>query len=214
MPKMLRNWCKSMVFRFDLQGRQGGVKSFSALVLSTCLLLGLTSCNRVGERTKDVINAISIQNLSNGQTLLKNEESDVQLTLPAGWVDVQTLRPDADLYAAHEDRTMYVMVLADPKKAELDGFPLGNHALQYLSFFDRGLSQKQPDKATNVTSLNGLNAVQYEIQGSVDNQAVTYLHTTVEGENSYFQVVGWTTAQAYSEAKGELLTVIESFRGS
>ncbi|MEM8614368.1 MAG: hypothetical protein AAGF93_20295 [Cyanobacteria bacterium P01_H01_bin.105] len=201
-----------MGFKFDRQGRMGGVTTRSLVVLSVCLLLG--SCNRVGERTKDVIDAISIQNLSNGQKLLKNEESDVQLTLPEGWVDVQTLRPDADLYVAREDRTMYVLVLADPKRSEISAFNLADNAVQYLSFLDRGLSQEQPETATNVTSLNGLNAVQYEVQGNVDNLPVVYLHTTVEGENNYYQVVAWTTAQGYPAAKDELLDVIGSFRGT
>ncbi len=137
------------------------------LVLSVCLLLG--ACERFGDRAKDVINAISIQNLSNGRKLLENSSSDVRLTLPEGWVDVQSLRPDADLYAAREDRDMYVMVLADPKVVDSG---LADNAAQYLSFFDRELTQKQPDKKTGVTSLNGLDAVQYEVRGRVDNQPI------------------------------------------
>jgi hypothetical protein len=164
--------------------------------------------------TKDVINAITIQNLSNGRKLLTNEESDVQLTLPEGWVDVQSLRPDADLYVAHEDRTMYVLVLADSKRSEVGTFSLANNAIQYLSFLDRGLTQEQAETATNMTSLNGLKAVQYEVRGRVDNLPIVYLHTTVEGETNYYQVVAWTTAEEYATAKAELQDVIESFRGS
>ena len=184
------------------------------MTVAACFLLGATSCNRVGERTKDVIDAISIQNLSNGQQLLRNEESDVQLTLPEGWVDVQSLRPDADLYVAREDRTMYVLVLADPKRSEIATFSLDNNAIQYLSFLDRGLSEEQPEVETDMTSLNGLNAVQYEVRGNIDNVPVVYLHTTVEGETSYYQVVAWSTAADYANARGELQDVIESFRGT
>ena len=90
---------------FEHQGNLNFLRAPALLGLSAFLLLGVTSCDRFGDRTKDVINAISIQNLSNGQVQLKNEESDVELTLPNGWVDVQNLRPDADLYAAREDRT-------------------------------------------------------------------------------------------------------------
>ena len=201
-----------MGFKFDHQGRMGGSITRSLVLLSVCFWLG--SCSRVGERTKDVINAISIQNLSSGEKLLKNDESNVQLTLPEGWVDVQSLRPDADLYVAHEDRTMYVLVLADPKRSEVGAFGLSDNAVQYLSFLDRGLSQERPEVATNVTSLNGLDAVQYEVQGNVDNVPVVFLHTTVEGETNYYQVVAWTTAQDYPAAKDELLGVIGSFRGT
>ncbi|MBX2865800.1 MAG: hypothetical protein KTR27_19790 [Leptolyngbyaceae cyanobacterium MAG.088] len=192
----------------------GFFKRASFVAFSACVLLGATSCNRLGQRTKDVINSISIKNLSNGRTLLTNEESDVQLTLPAGWVDVQTLRPDADLYVAHEDRTKYVLVLADPKRSEVGTFSLSDNAVSYLSFLDRGLTQERPEKATDMTSLNGLKAVQYEVRGRVDNLPVVYLHTTVEGQTNYYQVVAWTTAEEYAAVKTELQDVIESFRGS
>ncbi|MEM1253707.1 MAG: hypothetical protein AAGI69_14840 [Cyanobacteria bacterium P01_H01_bin.21] len=203
-----------MGFKFAHQGKTSMLKRASLLVLSAGLLLGAASCDRVGDRTKDVIDAITIQNLSNGRTLLRNEESDVQLTLPEGWVDVQSLRSDADLYVAREDRTMYVLVLAEPKSSEVGTFSLANNATQYLSFLDRGLAQEQAEVATNMNSLNGLDAVQYEVRGNVENQPIVYLHTTVEGETSYYQVVGWTSAAEYPAARDELQTVIQSFRGT
>ena len=208
------NWDNLMEFTVEHQDKTDMLKRASLIVLAAGLSLGAASCDRVGDRTKDVINAITIQNLSNGRTLLKNEESDVQLTLPEGWVDVQSLRPDADLYVAREDRTMYVLVLADPKSSEVGTFSLANNATQYLSFLDRGLSQEQAEVATNMTSLNGLDAVQYEVRGNVDNQAIVYLHTTVESETDYYQIVGWTTAADYPAARDELQTVIQSFRGT
>lgn len=190
-----------------------------ALIISACLLLGLSGCNRFGDRTKDIINAISIQNLSTGEKLLKNEVSNVQLTLPQGWSDVRdNLRPDADLYAAREDRTMYVLVLADQKRTEsngvISGFDLSDNASQYLSYLDWGLSQEQPEVVTGLTSLNGLNAKQYEVRGRIDSQPVVYLHTTIEGAEHYYQVVAWTAAEDYVNAKAELQTVIGSFRGT
>lgn len=193
-------------------GITGPWKKWPLVAVFACLFL--SSCDRFGDRTKDVINAISVQNLNNGQTRLTNQNSDVELTLPNGWVDVQNLRPDADLYAAHEDRTMYVMVLSDPKRSEVGTFSLANNSDQYLSFLDRGLTQEQAEVPTTMTSLNGLNAVQYEVRGRVDNLPIVYLHTTVEGNENYYQVVGWTTVEKYSAVKGELQTVIQSFRGT
>lgn len=200
-----------MGFTVKFCGNLGAWKTRSLLALSACLLLGASGCDRFGERTRDVIDAVS---LGDGTTRLANTNTDVELTLPQGWVDVQDLRPDADLYAAHEDRTMYVMVLSDPKRSEVGAFNLVDNSNQYLSFLDRGLTQEQPEVATTMTTLNGLDALQYEVRGRVDNQPVVYLHTTVEGDTNYYQVVAWTTAERYAAAKGELQTVIQSFRGS
>ena len=204
------------VMHFQWEGQRKMVvrKMKPIVMISVCLLLGLTGCARFGERTKDVINAISIQNLSNGQKLLKNDASDVQLTLPKGWVDVHNLRPDADLYVAREDRKMYVLVLADPKRSEISSFNLEDNSDQYLSFLNRGMTQEEPGVPTPMKALNGLNALQYEMRGRVDNLPVVYLHTTIEGADNYYQVVAWTTAEDYAAAKGELETVIGSFRGT
>ena len=203
-----------MGLRVKFGGNLGAWKTRSLLVLSACLLLGATGCNRFGERTRDVIDAISAQNLGDGTTRLTNANTEVELTLPQGWVDVQDLRPDADLYAAHGDRTMYVMVLSDPKRSEVGAFNLADNSDQYLSFLNRGLTQEQPEIATTMTALNGMDALQYEVRGRVDNQPIVYLHTTVEGNTNYYQVVAWTTAEKYAAAKGELQTVIQSFRGT
>ena len=67
--------------------------------------------------------------------------------------------------------------------------------------------------ATNVTEVNGKDAVQYEIRGQVDGTAVVYLHTTVRGDENYYQVVGWTRADAFNRYRDELQQVITSFRG-
>lgn len=204
-----------MGFEFERQGNRGMKKIRSFALVAICLALGLTSCDRFGERTKDVIDAISIQNLSTGEKLLRNEISDVQLTLPQGWVNVRdSLRPDADLYVAREDRTMYVLVLVDSKRSEIGDLGLADNSSSYLSYLDWGLEQEQPKVPTSLTSLNGLNARQYEVRGRVDNLPIVYLHTTIEGEENYYQVVAWTTAENYAAAKGELQTVIGSFRGT
>ncbi|MEL6332880.1 MAG: hypothetical protein AAFQ76_09850, partial [Cyanobacteria bacterium J06626_26] len=73
---------------------------------------------------------------------------------------------------------------------------------------------EQAEVPTSMTALNGMNALQYEVQGRVDNQPVMYLHTTVEGQTNYYQVVAWTTVENYGAAKDELQTVIQSFRGT
>lgn len=204
-----------MRFQLERQKKMRLAKVRPLAVVSACLLMGLVGCARFGDRTKDVINAITVENLSNGETLLTNEESDVQLTLPQGWVDVRAnLRPGADLYVAREDQSMYVLVLADQKTSQIEDYGLADNASQYVSYLDWELTDEQPEQVTPLNSVNGLNARQYEVRGKVDNLPVVYLHTTLEGEENYYQVVAWTTAANYETAKEELQTVINSFRAT
>ena len=189
-----------MRYTFRHQGDMGFLRIRPFVALSLCLILGAASCSRFGERTKDVIDAISIQNLSNGRKLLENEDQGVQLTVSEGWNNVQELRPDADLYVAHEEREMYVLVLADARRSEVGNFDLADNSATYRRILAGELSQVQPQAVTAVTSVNGLDAVQYEVRGRVDNVPIVYLRTTVEGEVNYYQVVAWKTAEAYSAA--------------
>ncbi|MEM6252674.1 MAG: hypothetical protein AAF821_07115 [Cyanobacteria bacterium P01_D01_bin.156] len=214
---------RTMDFQFEQLSKQLRQPLFSVkrpvVIAASCLLVGLSGCDRFGERTRDVINSISIQNLTTGEKLIKNEVSNVELTLPEGWEDVRKrLRPDADLYAAHEDRSMYVLVLADQKRTvdrgDITGFDLSDNSNTYRSYLDWGLTQEQTEVATDITKLNGLNARQYEVRGRIDDLPVIYLHTTIEGAEHYYQVVAWSSAENYANAKAELQNVINSFRGT
>lgn len=52
--------------------------------------------------------------------------------------------------------------------------------------FDRVLSNEQ---RTQVERINNFPAVQYELKGDVLTQAVAYLHTTIQMDERYYQVV-------------------------
>lgn len=184
------------------------------VALSLLALVGLTGCDRTGDRIRDVTGAISSQNLSSDRKLIENEESGVRLTVPAGWENVKELRPDADLYVGNEEEQTYVLVLAE-SKGSIDVFSLADNSTQYRRILARRLGgTPQPQLPTPMESIGELSALQYEIRGQVNNQPVVYLHTTIEGESNYYQVIGWTTAANYPEAKEELQMVIDSFRGA
>ena len=103
------------------------------------------------------------------------------------------------------------MVLAEDSTG-LETFTLTDNSSAYRRLLAESLDQSEGQSPTGVTSVNGKNAVQYEIRGVVDNQPMVYLHTTIVGESSYYQVIGWTKAENYDTRRTELQTVIESFR--
>ena len=180
--------------------------------IALLLIVGLSSCwpgNRdEGEQQSDSAP-------TEAPSDLKNLETNVQITVPEDWIAVgDSVRGSADIYATNQSRDLYASVLSESSDV-LSQFDLENNAEQY-----RWLIQKKMDsnfKAVDrlgTTTINGMPAVQYEISGNVDGVPVVYLHTTVKGEDSYYQVVGWTTEDLYPENKDTLQQIVKSFRTS
>ena len=190
------------------------VGAVSRTLLVAIALLMLNGCFLRANRTDDgaTIESVTTEPLSGDRQLVENTTEQLRITIPNSWETVDLLRPDADIYVADEDSGLYVMVLADDKETLVGDFSLEDNSSQYRRVLARQLSEPVQD-ATSVTSVNGKDAIQYDIRGQVDGVSVIYLHTTVRGDENYYQVVGWTRADDFANRREELQEVIASFRG-
>ncbi|MGB3291482.1 MAG: hypothetical protein WBB01_00660, partial [Phormidesmis sp.] len=146
---------------------------------------------------------------------LENQETGVRITVPAGWTVINgEQRGSADIYAAAPTQDLYVMVLSESAAATLNQFSLSDNARQYRLLIQEELDSFDGEERTAVSSINDKPALQYEIEGEVDGVPIVYLHTTVQGTDDYYQVVGWTTQSSYRENEDVLRNIIGSFRGT
>ncbi|PZO14340.1 MAG: hypothetical protein DCF25_15065 [Leptolyngbya foveolarum] len=174
-------------------------------------MASLTSC-RTNEDSEAVSNGDEF--INDGPAVLRNTGTDVSITVPSGWMKIgEDLRRSHDIYATQPSKLLYATVLSEDN-ADLKRFGLADNSLQYRKLIRDGLDNFEDETKTDVTRIDGHKALQYEIRGTVDDQAVVYLHTTVEGADGYYQVVGWTTADRYRENKDVLEDVVESFEGT
>jgi hypothetical protein len=149
-----------------------------------------------------------------GPSDLRNVETNVKITVPEGWIAVgDSRRRTDDIYATYPEEQLYAAVLSESKTV-LAQFDLENNAEQYRLLIRNQLDEFDGETRTGLTRVDGDPAVQYEIRGEVDGVSVVYLHTTIEGENNYYQVVGWTTASSYADNKAPLTAIVNSFRGT
>lgn len=176
------------------------------------LSAGLTGCFFGGADESEAVDSIA-QPLSE-PSRLENRETNVQITVPANWTKADsTLRSSADIYASYDLEELYVSVLSESDEV-LSQFSLEDNAEQYRSLIEKELSSYEGATPTEVTQVDGDPAIQQEIRGQVGGVSVVYLHTTIQGENRYYQVVGWTTAERYAENKETLQEIISSFEGA
>lgn len=176
-------------------------------------LVALSGCFlRPDSGTDSAADALTTEALSGNSQLVENTTENLRITVPNSWETVELLRPDADIYVANQAENLYVLVLADDKNTLVGDFSLADNSSQYRRVLARQMSEPV-QTVTNVTKVNGKDAVQYEIRGQVDGVSVVYLHTTVRGDENYYQVVGWTHADEFTNRRDELQDVITSFKG-
>lgn len=166
-----------------------------------------------GDRTPDGADA-GDEFVTDGPAVLRNTNTDVSITVPDGWIKMgEDMRRSHDIYAAQPANQLYASVLSEDEDG-IGRFGLEDNSEQYRKLIRDELDSFEGETKTAVTAIDGRPALQYEIRGTVDNQSIVYLHTTVEGTDDYYQVVGWTTAERYRENKNVLEGVVESFEGT
>lgn len=183
-----------------------------ALALATVGLAGgLSGC--WGDRDNSSFDS-GDESINDGPAVLRNTATDVSIVVPEGWVKMgEDMRRSHDIYAAKPDSQLYASVLSEDETG-LSRFGLEDNSEQYRELIRDELDSFEGETRTSVTRIDGRPALQYEIRGTVDGQSVVYLHTTVEGTDDYYQVVGWTSADNYRENKSVLEEVVESFEGT
>ena len=60
-------------------------------------------------------------------------------------------------------------------------------------------------------TINGQAALQDEISGTQEGTNIVFLHTTVEGDKHFHQILAWTSKSRWDEHKEKLREVTELF---
>ncbi|MBE9060117.1 hypothetical protein [cf. Phormidesmis sp. LEGE 11477] len=192
----------------------GSVAARLTLPLLAGMLLtsGLGGCGTRTESSADTT-SLTDQIPNNRPTVLENRDTGVRITVPPQWENASLLRGDADIYATYPSQALYASVVSE-NDTRIGQFGLEDNAEQYRRLIERELNDYETSTRTGVDEVNGYPAVQYEIRGQVEGVPVVYLHTTVRGTDSYYQVVGWTRRELYADNRETLQEIIASFEGS
>ncbi len=178
-------------------------KSFKALSpVIVSLLLISTGCFPGKKFLGDSNKPPKVINSSDGMS---------QISIPDNWIVEKELKADAELQASNRADEMYVIVLSESKSDFAANVTLDNHAE-----LTRGIvlgNLKSPQSTTPVKmTINGRQAVQNEIRGTMDNVNLVYLHTTVETPKYFHQIVAWTLPSRFDKNRATLQEVIQSFK--
>ncbi len=179
------------------------------LVLSGLSVIALICVAMVGAYMgyKNIVsNARSAAN-SGVESIVKIPDSKLSLNIPSHWNNIEGLNEAASFSVGNHFGEEYLIVIAEPK-ADFDGDLTAYADLSASSMIDSIETPTTKDPLT--VSINGLPAIQREFSGSIDRTKIAYLHTSIEGSEHYYQIVGWTLPSRKATAFKVIYDVINS----
>ena len=140
---------------------------------------------------------------------IASNDGKLKITTSGFWVQRTDLNKEAALQASRKDQDMYVIVITDSKSTLKDMTLEQHHKLtrdHMIEKMEKG-SGTTPIEAT----IDGHPALQDEITGTRERTNLVFLHTTVDHDDSFQQILGWTTKSRWPKQSGELREITNSF---
>jgi hypothetical protein len=148
--------------------------------------------------------------LSTERKEIASDDGKIDVTVPGLWVKMPGLNKQATLQVGDKSKQMYLIIITDAK-ADLNNFTLENH---HRLTRDRMLQKMKNASATEPVRLtiDGHPALQDELSGTEKNTNVVFLHTTVDDDDHFQQILAWTLKSRWQEQNQQLREITGTFR--
>ena len=144
------------------------------------------------------------------EKVVKSIDGQAQVTVPSSWTELSELNDDAVLEVGNVWDELFLIVILDNKRDFI------SMDLEYYSQITTEAlisDLESPEKSQPLELLIRNNrAIQYEIRGIVEDLHVAYLHTSVEDNQNYYQVIAWTLNSQFHNKESILQEVTQSFQ--
>jgi hypothetical protein len=148
---------------------------------------------------------------TSGTETLASADGTMSLTVPETWDSDDALHSSAEIAASNRLEETYVIVLSE----NASRIPDGTTTERYSQFAREALvdrDRRVEERRLGSFSIDGHEALEYEIRGVSEGLEVVWLHTTVRTDDAFVQVIAWTMASTYEARVETLQEVIRSFR--
>ncbi len=145
------------------------------------------------------------------ERILTTGDGRLQLEVPEHWKLLQDLNEVATLQVGNPYREEYLITISAPKEDYA-----GDLAQQADLTVDRLLESLSDFDTGDYTELeiNGLNAVQFVVSGTIDNIQICYLITILEEAETFQQVYCWTLPSKKEKAFSVFRSVLGTIRAA
>jgi hypothetical protein len=146
---------------------------------------------------------------TNGKEIV-SADGNTRLKVPEDWNEMKELNATAKLQAGNRSKEQFVIILSE-SKSDFDNLTLQKHHQITRDGMIQKMKNASAGDVTEIT-VDGQPALQDEISGTQDGMNIVFLHTTVEGEEAFHQILAWTSKSRWDQQKAELREITESFR--
>lgn len=139
-------------------------------------------------------------------------DGKVQLTATEEWQEPEELlHIDSNISIINVSKDMYTIVIPDPKEYFTDDMTLNDY---YTIIFNNMSSSFTNPTATDPLDnvIENYNSIQFELSGEISKIKLRYLVTIVETEDSFYQIIEWTSHSTFQKYKEELSSIASSFK--
>lgn len=138
-------------------------------------------------------------------------DNSCKLTVPGNWQTRTDLQEDAILQAANTFSEQYVVVINESKTDFSEDTSLPDYAELLKGATKQNVSDITFSEIKNI-QINGLPAVQYEGEGTVEKIKIKWIFNIIDSGKNYHQLVLWTLPSKYEKNKPIFDDVINSFK--
>ncbi|MBI4161090.1 MAG: hypothetical protein HY509_01430 [Acidobacteria bacterium] len=149
--------------------------------------------------------------VAGGPHLITARNGRSRLELPAGWRFRPYLNATADLQVADVQHKSFLIVLSEPKPA-VNHLSLEAQSDIALATIVARMEGVEATSGPVEMMIGGHRALRYEFRGRIEGVKVAYIHTTIEGRETFHQIVAWTTPSRLKKNRAVIEAVIASFR--
>ncbi len=121
--------------------------------------------------------------------VVKSNDSLIEISAPGHWRTLEKINDEAQLQLGAPGREEYMLVFNEARSDFRGG--LDEYGKLIVGHLQKALSDAVVSPGEK-TTVNGLNAIQYTLSGTIKGLNVDYLVTVVESKKYFHQVVTWT----------------------
>jgi hypothetical protein len=132
-----------------------------------------------------------------------------QVSLPKGWHVVAHLKQGANLQVQNTIANRFMIAISECRGDFVSSLTRDLHSELTRSKLESNVRLVET-RGPVYRSIDGYEAVQFEIDAIVKRTRIIYLHTTFAGARAFHQILCWSTRSAYDRAEFDRL--IDGFR--
>lgn len=131
--------------------------------------------------------------------------------MPGRWSLEKDLNDVANLQVANRFAEQYTIVISESKQDFGPKMDLN----KFTDLIRKDIPTAIPGAVImekTSTTVNGYPAVQFEVEGTVEDVKAKWLYTMVDAPKNYHQILAWSLVSKYAKNKPVFLEVINSFK--